>query len=158
MNWLNFLWAALGSLGMLVIVQAPRRSWPIAGLIAGLGYVLYDGLTALGLTAPLPVFLGCLAGCLLAQWAARRTRMIVSIYITAAVIPSVPGLGLYQCMSLLGEGNSTAGLEAGAAAMEDILVIALAIAISGYIARLAVRRMQRRRRKQRPNENSGNRL
>ncbi len=147
MNILQLLFAALGTLGFLVIAQAPRRSWFIASLIGGLGYLVYDVLVHLNVNAPLAVFLGCLTACLLGQAAARRTRMIASVYLTAAVIPEVPGLGLYRCMSLLGERDTAAGLAAGAEAMSEILMIALAVAISGYAARLVVHRLQQRQKR-----------
>ncbi len=131
-----FVSSGLGSCGFALLLNAPRRALPAAGLIGATGYLIYWLLLQTGWKDPMAMFAGCLAASLLAHLAARRMHMIATIFITAAIIPCVPGLGLYQCMSLLARGDSAAGLHTGISAMANIVMIALAIGLSAYLDRI----------------------
>lgn len=133
------LTSTLGTLGFAMLLHAPRRAWGLASAIGGLGYTIYWALLQIGWGDPAALFTGVLAASILAQFAARKMRMIATIFVTLAIIPCVPGLGLYRSMSYLAQGMSTQGLQELAAAMISIGMIALAIGIGGFIARRASR-------------------
>ena len=118
-----------GSLGFGILLQAPRRSLLVASLIGSAGYGLYWTLVQLGAAELLAMFVGAALGALLAQYAARRMRMIATIFITIAIIPLVPGLALCRCMTYIAQGESALGAQVGLNAMQDILMIALGISV-----------------------------
>ena len=62
--------------------------------------------------------------------------MIASIFILLAMIPMVPGLGLYRCMSFLAQGLYTEGAKAGVGAMVDIVMIAFGLGVGSYGIRM----------------------
>lgn len=136
---LELLWIAAGSfvgtLGFAVLLHAPRRAWLPSSAIGALGYTIYWGLMRLGWGEPFSMFIGVLLASLLAQLAARRMRMIATIFVTLSIIPCVPGLGLYRCMALLGQGMSAEGVRVGVAAMTSIVMIALALGVSSFLTR-----------------------
>jgi len=80
-----------------------------------------------------------LLGSLMGQYLARRMQMIATIFVLLAMIPLVPGLGLYRCMHYLAQELYSAGADAGVRAMVDIVMIALGIAVGSYVFRLFVR-------------------
>lgn len=121
----------IGSLGFGVLLQAPKRSLMISAAIGALSYALYWLLQYFGMSELLAMFLGAAFGALLAQCAARRMRMIATIFITIAIIPLVPGLALCRCMTYLAQGESALGAQVGLYAMQDILMIALGIGVGG---------------------------
>ncbi len=137
----NFLTALLtsfvGTLGFSVLLHTPRRAWLPGSCIGAVGYTLYWALIAWGgLSEPAAIFIGSLVASLLAQYAARRMRMIASIFATLAIIAFVPGLGLYRCMSLLAQGDTSLGLQTGIAAMANILMITLGLGVGSFIFRV----------------------
>lgn len=137
----NFLTALLtsfvGTLGFSVLLHTPRRAWLPGSCIGAVGYTLYWALIAWGgLSEPAAIFIGSLVASLLAQYAARRMRMIASIFATLAIIAFVPGLGLYRCMSLLAQGDTSLGLQTGIAAMANILMITLGLSVGSFIFRV----------------------
>ena len=135
-----FLSSALGTYGFAIFMHAPKRAWLPASLIGGVSYTLYWALLQLSMPEPAAIFLGALLGSLLGQYCARRMRMIASIFILLAMIPLVPGLGLYRCMSFLAQGLYTQGAKAGVGAMVDIVMIAFGLGVGSYCFRFVGRR------------------
>ena len=131
-----FLSSALGTFGFAIFMHAPKRAWIPASLIGGVSYTLYWALLQANVSEPAAIFLGALLGSLLGQYCARRMRMIASIFILLAMIPLVPGLGLYRCMSYLAQEMYGAGVEAGVRAMLDIVMIAFGLGIGSYLFRV----------------------
>lgn len=137
-----FAGSMVGTLGFAMFMHAPRRAWLPASAIGGLSYALYWALLQFSVYEPLSIFLGALLGSLLGQYCARRMKMIATIFILLAMIPLVPGLGLYRCMSYLAQEMYSEGVDAGVRAMVDIVLIAFGLGIGGYIFRmLTLRRM-----------------
>ena len=106
-----FLTSFVGTLGFAILLHAPKRAWLPASLIGAMTYTLYWSLKQLSLDEAASMFLAALFGSLLAQFCARKMRMIATIFLLLSVVALVPGLGLYRCMSLLAQGN-TAGASA----------------------------------------------
>ena len=135
-----FLGSMLGTLGFAVFMHAPRRAWLPASAIGGVSYALYWALLQLSVYEPLSIFLGALLGSLLGQYCARRMKMVATIFLLLAMIPLVPGLGLYHCMSYLAQEMYGLGVDAGVRAMVDIVLIAFGLGIGSYIFRMATTR------------------
>lgn len=121
-----------GTLGFGILLKAPRRALLTASAIGAAGYGLYWGLMYGGASEYLAMFMGSAIASVLAQIAARRLKMITTVFITLAIIPLVPGLGLYRCMSYLAQGQNALGGQTGIHAMMNILMIALGIAVGGF--------------------------
>lgn len=125
-----------GTLGFALLLHAPRRAWLPASCIGGVSYGLYWALLQAACPPAAGIFLAAMTGSLLAQWCARRMRMIATIFVTLSIVSLVPGLGLYRCMELLGQGHNGAGLEAGVTAMIDVVMIALGVGVGSFLFRL----------------------
>lgn len=140
MMFADLLTALLASffatLGFAGLLHAPLRSWLPASLIGAAGYTVYWLLLQAGWTDPSAIFVGSCCASLLAQLTARRLRMIASIFSVLAIIPCVPGYGLYQTMFHIGQGNLSLGLNTGVDTMSSILMLALGIIVGSFIFRL----------------------
>ena len=122
-----------GTVGFAMLVHVPKKSWLPCGLIAALSYLVYWALVQVaGLADPIGIFAGSLVGSVIGQICARRMK----VFLMAAVVPVVPGLGLYRMMALLGSGNMSAGGNQGIAAMITIAMIVLGISMGSFIDRL----------------------
>lgn len=131
-----FLASSVGTFGFAIFMHAPKRAWLPASVIGGLAYLMYWTLLQLGVYEPLSMFIGALVGSLLGQYCARRMRMIATIFLLLGMIPLVPGLGLYRCMSYLAQEMYSEGADAGVRAMVDIVMIAFGLGIGSYIFRM----------------------
>ncbi|MBQ2929958.1 MAG: threonine/serine exporter family protein [Clostridia bacterium] len=130
----------VGTFGFAIFMHAPKRAWLPASAIGGTAYTLYWVLLQFSMYEPMAMFLAALVGSMLGQYCARRMQMIASIFVLLAMIPLVPGLGLYRCMSYLAQEMYGAGADAGVRAMVDIVMIALGLAVGSFIFRLIANR------------------
>lgn len=121
--------------GFALLLHAPKRAWFYASLIGGVAFTLYWVLAELGASDAAAVFVSAALGSFLAQLCARRMQMIATVFLTLAIVPMVPGLGLYRCMELLGQGKYGLGAQTGVSAMITIAMIAFGIGVGSFFAR-----------------------
>lgn len=129
------LGAFFGTLGFAWLVHAPRRAWLPSGLVASLVYLLYRVLTFLSVSDPMAIFCGALLGAIAGHFCARRLKMISTVFLMAAVVPVVPGLGLYRMMACFGQGQTALGADYGIQAMITIAMTALGLAMGSFVDR-----------------------
>ena len=137
------LGAFFGTLGFAWLAHAPRRAWLPSGLVASLVYVLYRLLVFRGVADPLAIFCSALVGSLAGQLCARKLKMINTVFLMAAVVPVVPGLGLYRTMAFLGSGQTALGASQGIQAMITIAMTSLGLAMGSFLDRSFHRRKLR---------------
>ena len=124
----------VGSLGFGLMLHAPRRALlPAAGLGAASYLVSYLLLNVVGFSSAMANLIAASTASILSQWAARRMRMIALVFLATALIPLVPGLGLYQCMSQLAAGNNVMALQTGVETMKIILMLALGMGFGTFV-------------------------
>ena len=80
-----FLTSFVGTLGFAILLHAPKRAWLPASLIGAMTYTLYWSLKQLSLDEAASMFLAALFGSLLAQFCARKMRMIATIFLLLSV-------------------------------------------------------------------------
>lgn len=129
-----------GSFGFGALLHAPKESLPIGSAIGALGYVGYWLLCQAGVAEALAMFLGAFVASAAGQIAARKMKRISTIFVTVAILPLVPGLGLYRAMSALGQGNLSLGGSIAVESMTLILAIALGVGVGS--AFFSTRRIQ----------------
>lgn len=78
-------------------------------------------------------------GSLAAQILARRLHMVATIFVLMAIVPTVPGLGLYRFMENLGSSSYESAADAGTQAMILILGISLGVAAGSILFRWLIR-------------------
>ena len=130
------LGAFFGTVGFAMLVHAPKRSWFVSGLIASLSYLVYWLLAYWDVPDPMAIFFGALFGSLAGLLAARLKKMIGTVFLMSAIVPVVPGLGLYRMMSSLGQGQIAAGAKIGIQAMITVAMIALGLGAGAFADRL----------------------
>lgn len=128
--------AFVGTVGFAMLVHVPGRAWFMSGVIASFSYLLYWFMTYLGLADPMSVFIGSLFGSLAGLLCARKMKIIGTVYLMSAVVPVVPGLGLYRMMAALGRQQLAAGAMTGLQAMITIAMIALGLGAGAFVDRV----------------------
>lgn len=130
MHWsIQILSCAAAAFFCALLLNQPKKTMPLSSLIAGLGYgfFLLLGQSALGyFFATLFIGIAC-------EVCARLTKKISTLFITSALIPLVPGVGLYRTMRYLVEGEYTMAASCGAETLMGICAIALGVTISSIL-------------------------
>ena len=116
-----------GTVGFAMLVHIPKRAWLPSGLIAAFSYLVYWVSLRLELSDPSSIFLGSFIGSLAGLLCARKMKIIGTVFLMSAIVPVVPGLGLYRMMSFLGQGRIMDGANMGIRAMITIAMIALGL-------------------------------
>ncbi len=135
-----FLSSAIAGAGFGGLLYAPKKAILWAGLLGGLGYTAYWTVMYGGAAETAAMFVGALVASVGAQLSAKRLKMIATIFVTIAIIPLVPGLGLYRAMSALAQGQMALGASIAAHTMALIVMIALGIAIGAAVRGRTVKR------------------
>ena len=125
-----------GTVGFAMLVHVPKRAWFPSGVIAVLSYLVYWGLERLGVPDPMAIFCGSLFGSLAGLLCARRMKIIGTVFLMSAIVPVVPGLGLYRMMAFLGQGQIAEGANMGIRAMITIGMIALGLGAGALLDRI----------------------
>ena len=140
MHWEEVLRAVLsaffGTIGFAMLVHTPRRAWFASGLIAAFSYLVYWLLLRFGFSDPAAIFLGSFFGSLAGQLCARKMKIIGTVFLMSAIVPVVPGLGLYRMMSFLGQGRIADGANMGIRAMITVGMIALGLGAGALLDRI----------------------
>jgi len=115
----------LGAVGFGTLLHAPKKGVLWGSMIGACGYAVYWTIFHFSGSELPAMFVGALLAAMLGQLAARRLHMISTVFITIAILPLVPGIGLYRAMRELGQGEMMAGASTAAHAMSLILMIVL---------------------------------
>ncbi|MDR3053223.1 MAG: threonine/serine exporter family protein [Coriobacteriales bacterium] len=129
---LQFLFGMLGTLGISLVVNIPRRYLVPASLISACGYLTITQLLLMGIPHILACFVAACVVALIAEILTHITKEAASLFIVPAIFPLVPGVGLYNTMmSLLRDDLSAAG-ETGVEAIfiAGSIAVALLVVIS----------------------------
>jgi len=128
-----FVFSFLGTLGFSILFHSPKKALLPAALLGAFTYLLCFLLTKLGLSATLANLLAAATGSVLAHLASRKMKIIATVFIIAAMIPLVPGLGLYECMAKLAMGDTASALSIGIATMKTVLMLALGMGVGSFV-------------------------
>lgn len=109
-----------------LILRQPKSALPVTALVGLVGYVIYQSMGE-GLPA---FFVSGLAVGILCELAARLLKKTTTLFLISAIIPTVPGLGLYRSMMALSENQLDLALSIGVDTLAGIGAIALALTVA----------------------------
>ena len=144
MNWgIQLASCFLAAVSFSLLVRQPKESMLVSGVIAvaGYGVFLLLGQTTLAyFGATLLIGVSC-------EICARIMKRAATLFVTGAIIPLVPGVGLYNTMRHVVEGSYHEAVSTGAAALLGICAIALAITATSVIFSAFSARSKRREKR-----------
>lgn len=135
--WLEMTILLLSSLiaggGFGALLYAPRKAIIWGGVLGAVGYIAYLTVMRTGAAETVAMFVGALLASAGAQLAARKLKMIATVFVTIAILPLIPGLGLYRAMSAFALGQMAAGASIAAHTMALIVMIALGVGLGSAL-------------------------
>lgn len=129
----DFLCCLVATAAFCLLMRAPRRTIPFTALTAALGWMLYDLLRLEAGTELGGYFAAALFVALCAEFGARRARCPALLFLFPALIPYVPGVGLYETMLHMAAGSFLPMLQSGVRTLLIAGTIAAAVAIVNLI-------------------------
>ena len=130
---LDFIYCFAASLFFALIMNAPKKTLIHSSIVASIGYFIYITCSE-QLNTTLGFFAGTTFVAMMGEIFARKFKMPATIFIFPAVIPMVPGFGLYQTMLALVQSNIPQALEIGVNTILSIAAMAIAMALVSVTA------------------------
>ena len=127
--WLQLLRCAVAAAAFSVLLHQPRNTILVSSLVSILGYSVFLLLRQ----STLAYFLASLLIGLCCELAARLMKRVATLFVTGAIIPLVPGIGLFRTMRFVVDGEYSRAVQTGAATLLGICGIAMAITISSVL-------------------------
>lgn len=127
--WVQLIACFVAAQAFSALVNLPKNAYPFTGVIAAAGYGVFLLLDqgAIGyFFATLLIGVSC-------EICARILKRTATMFITSAIIPLVPGVGLYRTMRYMVEGEASLAVSTGTATVLGICAIALALTVSTVI-------------------------
>jgi uncharacterized membrane protein YjjB (DUF3815 family) len=116
-----------------LIMNAPKETLMHTSITASIGYLIYIACSA-QLNATLGFFAGTSFVAMMGEIFARKFKMPATIFIFPAVIPIVPGFGLYETMLAFVQNDIPSALEIGVNTIFNIIAMAVAMALVSVMA------------------------
>jgi len=127
--WVQLLACFFASVAFSLLVNEPRSTVLVSSVIAVAGYAVF---MLLG-RGTIAYFAGTMVISLSCEVAARVMKRTATLFLTSALIPLVPGVGLYNTMRYVVIGNYTMAAQVGTDTVLGICGIALAITVTSVI-------------------------
>ncbi|NLK63635.1 MAG: threonine/serine exporter [Tissierellia bacterium] len=126
--FLDLIYCFAASLFFALIMNAPKNTLMHTPLVASIGYLIYLACSA-QLNTTLGFFAGTTFVAMMGEIFARKFKMPATIFIFPAIIPIVPGFGLYETMLAFVQNDILSALEIGADTIFNIVAMAIAMAL-----------------------------
>jgi uncharacterized membrane protein YjjB (DUF3815 family) len=130
---LKIIYCFIATFFFALIMSAPRKTLFYSSITASFGYLLYEYFITNG-NPLLGFFLGTTLIATLGEIYARKFKMPATIFIFPAVIPIVPGLGLYETILAFVSNDVLLALEIGVKTILNIGCMAIAMALVSLLA------------------------
>ncbi|MBU3154725.1 threonine/serine exporter family protein [Clostridium estertheticum] len=131
---LNSFYAFLSSLGFGVLFNIRGKNLLIASLGGGLAWLTYLISGRLQPSLVFSLFLASMVGSIYSEIMARLYKNPVTMFVICAIIPLVPGGGMYYATLEAVKGNFTVALTKGAETLFSAGAIALGIVLVASIS------------------------
>ena len=127
--WIQLIACGVAAASFSVLLHQPRNTILVSSVVSILGYSVFLLLKQ----STLAYFLASLLIGLCCELAARLMKRVATLFVTGAIIPLVPGIGLYRTMRFVVDGEYSRAVQTGAATLLGICGIAMAITISSVL-------------------------
>lgn len=105
--------ALFASIGFGILFNAPKKIIPFIGTVGMLGGVTYKILSLYGISEVLSLFIASLLISFLSEILARKLHCPSTIFLICALVPLVPGGGMYYTMLEVVQNNINEALRLG---------------------------------------------
>lgn len=112
--YMHFIYSFIATMGFAVFLNAPKSTLISSGLVGALGWSVFYYLVKLTGNDILSNFIAALLVSYISEFFARKLKQPAIIFIIPGIIPLVPGLGMYNTMLYLVQGDYSNAIAKGA--------------------------------------------
>lgn len=112
--YMHFIYSFIATAGFAVFLNAPKSTLLPGGLAGGIGWSVFYYLVVLTGNDILANFIAALLVSYISEILARKLKQPAIIFVIPGVIPLVPGLGMYNTMLYLIQGDYNSAIAKGA--------------------------------------------
>lgn len=141
--WKGIVSGFFATLGFGVLFNVRGKNLILAGITGAIGSLAYKLALYYGYSDVFSTFIGGLALSCCSEIFARLFKSPVTIYLVCALIPLVPGGGMYRTMLEVVSDNIYTAMDIGVETLCTAGVLAIAILIVSTIARIFYSRKQK---------------
>lgn len=135
--YMHFIYSYFATVGFSVFLNAPKSTLIPCGAVGAIGWTLFYWLLGITSSSILANFLASIIVSLISEILARKLKQPAIVFVIPGIIPLVPGLGMYNTMLYLVQGDYTNAISKGA----DVLFVGGAISLGVLIVTAIVRTM-----------------
>lgn len=126
---------AAATLSYAMLLRTPKRALIISALLGSAGYTVLLVSDRYFSNIMVSYFLGALLVSIIGELIARIMKIPSTIFVIPAIIPLVPGYGLYMSMLKLVQNDFNGFIKTGVQTFFIAGIIAAAIALTNFAAR-----------------------
>ncbi len=139
------LYATVATTAFGILFNVQKKNLILTGINGGIGYLVYLLTLNQGFESYIGMLFASLLMSIIAEITARVRKTPASIFLAAALIPIVPGGGMFSCALHLLEGNNGLAIEAGIKTLLESGAIAIGIIVVSSFTKMIIHRIQRKR-------------
>lgn len=143
---IDFILGFVSCLGFGYIFNCPVKSTLKGCVAGGFGWVTYKMLMRVGTGTIIATFVGALVLSIICEICARVFKDAVTVFTLPAILPLVPGAGLYYTMLHFIQNNYDLAFSKGVETVGCAVAIAIALLIVSSLTRFVFRVMRGVRR------------
>ena len=127
--FIHFVYSFISTIGFAIFLKAPKSTLLPCGFAGGVGWSVYYFLITFTNNNIMSNFIAALLVSSISELFARKLKQPAIVFTIPGIILLVPGLGMYNTMLYLVQGNYTLAIAKGA----DVLFIAMALSMGVLI-------------------------
>jgi uncharacterized membrane protein YjjB (DUF3815 family) len=136
---LQTLYAVLSSFGFGIIFNIKGKNIIYASIGGGLGWLVYLACQEFNFTNTASLFMASIAIGTYSEVMARINKAPVTVFVVSALIPLVPGGGMYYTMLESITGNIDTALKLGIETLSNAGALAVGVLLTSSVSRLVGR-------------------
>lgn len=134
---LNTLIVTAASFFFSILFNIRKENLIYASLGGGLGYLTYESLVLAGITHNTSLFLAAISFATYSEIMARVRKTTDTTFAISALIPLVPGKGMYLTMMAVINNDTATAVNTGLATLADATLLAVGIIFVSTIVKLS---------------------
>ncbi len=127
--YIHIIFSYLAAVGFAVFLNSPKKTLYIAGAIGMISWIIYVILMRIGFDMMSSNFVAASVAALLCEILARKMKKPTILFVVPGIITLIPGLGLYNTMSYVIEGDFQQAFATGANVLFASGAIALGVIV-----------------------------
>lgn len=145
--YIHIIFSYLAAVGFAVFLNAPKKTLYISGAVGMISWTIYIILMRINFDMMSSNFIAASIAALLCEILARKMKKPTILFVVPGIITLIPGLGLYNTMYYVIEGNFQESFTTGANVLFASGSIALGVIVVSSLFRTYYKNLSKKTEK-----------